>query len=45
MIRQKVHHLTAKICEWITLICGFQVEKMIDTTYTANMKSMMQVIF
>lgn len=30
---------------WRTLICDLQVEKMIETTYTANMKAMMQVTF
>lgn len=33
------------LLSWRTLICDLQVEKMIETTYTSNMKSMMQVTF
>ena len=30
---------------WVTLIYDLQVEKMIETTFSANMRAMMQVTF
>jgi len=33
------------VFSWVTLIYNLQVEKMIETTYTANMRAMMQVTF